>query len=83
MPVADAVTVVEPIAMPVTVGCVIGVVEPCGMVTLAGTVAMEVLLDASVTVTPPVPAGADKETPKDCEEPIPTVVFVDMLMFAM
>ena len=63
-----------PGAMPVTTGAVVGVVDPAGMVTVAGEIETtpELLLDRA-TVTPPVPAGADNVTWKGADWPRPTV----------
>jgi hypothetical protein len=54
--------VADPKLTPVTCGCVAGVVAASAMKTLAGTVALEVSLEDSVMVAPPVGAGVDKDT---------------------
>ena len=64
-PAADAVTVAEPGATPVTIGCVAGCVWPAAMTTDAGdTLTFVVSLLTSVTVVPPCGAGEDKVTGK-------------------
>jgi hypothetical protein len=55
--------------MPVTCGCVAGVVEPGGMVTLAGTVTLEGSLEISVMVTPPAGAAEVRLTAKVADFP--------------
>jgi hypothetical protein len=59
-PVADAVMVAEPILRPFTIGCAVGYVVWASIKTLDVTVAVEVSLLTSETVTPPAGAGADK-----------------------
>jgi len=54
---APAVIVVLPAATPATAN--VAVLEPAANVTVAGTVATPVLLEARLTVTPPVGAAAD------------------------
>ena len=63
----------EPIATPVIVGCVDGVVDPAAMVTVAGeivSVVVSVLL--KVTVTPPVGAADDRLIGNDTVCKFPT-----------
>ena len=60
-PTAEAVMLADPMPVPVNCGGVAGVVAPAAMVTVAGdTVTLVVSLLASVTVTPPAGAGADR-----------------------
>ena len=67
--------------MPVTCGCVAGVVAPAGMKTLAGvTVTLEVSVLLSVTVTPPAGASGDKATANTTDWPIPSVTFAGRLI---
>ncbi len=61
-PGADAVILADPRLMPLTSGCVCGTVVLAAIKTLGVTVAVEVLLLANETVTPPAGAGADKVT---------------------
>ena len=62
-PVADALTVAEPIPAPVTCGCVAGAVAPAAIKTLEGDIVKKaVLLLLSVMVTPLVGAGEDNFT---------------------
>jgi hypothetical protein len=61
-PGADAVMLADPSLMPLTCGCVVEDVFLAAMKTLGVTVAVEVSLLASETVTPPAGAGADKVT---------------------
>jgi hypothetical protein len=54
--------VADPAFTPLTCGCVVGEVEPAPINTAEVTVAIEVLLLARVTVTPPAGAAADNDT---------------------
>jgi hypothetical protein len=59
-PGADAVMLADPSLMPLTCGCVVGDVFLAAMKTLDVTVAVELSLLASETVTPPAGAGTGK-----------------------
>jgi hypothetical protein len=61
-PGADAVMLDDPSLMPLTSGCVVGDVFLAAMKILDVTVAVELSLLASETVTPPDGAGAGKVT---------------------
>ena len=71
-PPADAVTVTDPIATPVTCGCVLGVLAPWLIKTLGGTLSMVGSLLTSVTVTPPTGAGVDNWTGIAIDWPVGT-----------
>ena len=72
--VAEALMAVDPMFMPLTVGCVEGVVCPAAMVTLAGeTATLEESALASETVTPPAGAADDRVTARAADCPSPTV----------
>lgn len=74
-PGADAVMFAEPRLMPLTDGCVAGVVAPAAMNTVIGaTVTSEVLLLFKVTVTPPG-AAAGREMGNAAEWASPTETF--------
>ena len=76
-PDADAVTLAEPMLTAVTVGCVVGVVAPAAMNTVAAdTVILVVSLLVKATVTPPAGAGTGKVTAYGVDWPIATEVFV-------
>jgi hypothetical protein len=79
-PVAEAVTVAEPNATPVTSGAVVGAVAPCGMKTVDGTVRMAVLPLAREMVTPPAGAGNANTTFSGTDWPGPTVTFAGSAM---
>jgi hypothetical protein len=72
--------VAEPMLMPLTCGCVAGVVAPAGIRMLGGTVTLEASLLVNVTVIPPAGAGLDRVTANAADWPRPTVVFAGMLM---
>jgi len=76
------VIVTEPMPAPLTCGCVVGVVAPCGMITLTGvTMTFEPSsLVFKLTVTPPNGAGADSVTANDADWPSFTGVFAGKLI---
>ena len=75
-PDADAVMLAEPMLTAVTVGCVVGVVAPAAMVTLAAdTVTFVVSLLVKATVTPPAGAGTGRVTAYGMDWPIATEAF--------
>ena len=75
-PGADAVMVAFPKLMPVTCGCVEGVVAPGAITTLAGDIETLVLsLLERETVTPPAGAGPDRVTGNGADTPGPTDTF--------
>ena len=75
-PGADAVILAEPRLIPLTDGCVVGVVAPAAMNTVIGaTVISEVLLLFKVTVTPPAGAAEGREMGNAAEWASPTETF--------
>jgi hypothetical protein len=62
----------DPMPAPVTCGAGVALVAPAAIVTLAGAVTFVVSLLASVIVTPPAGAGADRVTVKFFDRPKPT-----------
>jgi hypothetical protein len=80
-PGADAPMVADPLLIPVTCGCVAGIVAPCTITTLDGvTVTFDGSLLTSVTVTPPAAAGADKFTGNGIDWPGAKVTFAGRLI---
>jgi hypothetical protein len=69
------VTVADPKATPVTIGCVAGVVAPAGIVTVDVTVSFVVSVLVSVMVSPPGGAGEDRVTAMGAVCPGATVTF--------
>jgi len=64
---AEALMVADPAATPVTCGCVVGTRAPCGMMMLAGTVAIVLSVLDRVTVTGPDVEAVDKVTANGCD----------------
>ena len=77
-PGAEALMVADPKLIPLTCGCMAGVVEPAAMITLAGvTLTFDGSLLASVTVMPPAGAAAGKVIENATDWPSPTLPLDD------
>ena len=75
-PKADAVMVEDPKSTPVTIGTLVGAVDPSRIKTFAGdTVTLDVLLLASEMNTPPAGAGFRSVTESGAISPGATVTF--------
>ena len=75
-PLADAVTIADPIAIPLTTGARFGVIAPWGMKMFSGaTVTLDESLLARVMKTPLAGAAVASITGKDAESPGATVTF--------
>ena len=80
-PLAHAVTIADPIEMPLTTGARLGVIAPWGMKMFSGaTVALEESLLARVMKTPLAGAAVANVTGKDAESPGATVTFAGTMI---
>lgn len=77
---ADTVIVAAPILTPVMLGGVVGEVAPVGITTVAGTVAIAVLLLLSAIVTPPAGAAGEMEIESGAVRPNPGVAGFDVIV---
>ena len=81
-PLADAVTIAAPIAMPLTTGARFGVIAPWGRKMFSGaTVTFEESLLARVRKTPLAGAAVANVTGKDAESPSATVTFAGTMIW--
>ncbi len=81
-PLADAVTIADPIAIPLTTGGRFGVIAPWGMKMFSGaTVTLDESLLARVMKTPLAGAAVANITGKDAESPGATVTFAGKMIW--